>query len=228
LLAGTKRKRNLDEEIKNNKGNYKRPAGVFKNILKYHSESSDNSSDSDSSEYDFIKKAKEQSEKASSAVKVTDIDAINQANNIKRVLNKVAQEIFSILPNAKNNKGGAIMSISGGLRLNREIEFVDPLARNQHVIENTEQEEDEDDGVLTVNRNEQINKDDYEREKLRQVSRSEFIQEQHERMARMQPSKDDKSKNNLRSLAFDCSGTLEADRATNQKNFVNAKKKYGW
>ncbi len=83
MLAGNKRKRNLDEEIKNGKGNYKRPAGVFKNILKYHSESSDNSgesgnsSDSDSSEYDFIKKAKEQSKKASSAVKVNDIDAIS-------------------------------------------------------------------------------------------------------------------------------------------------------
>ena len=96
------------------------------------------------------------------------------------------------MPTATLNKGEQIMSISGGLKQNKNIEFVDKTPK---FSKQTEENDEEDDGVITVNRSELVNKDDYEREKLRQVSRAEFDQEKRERMARMMPTKNDRAKN---------------------------------
>lgn len=118
------------------------------------------------------------------------------------------------------------MSISGGLRQKRDFQFVDPSENLKNKEADVEKEED--DGMITINRSDLINKDDYEREKLRQASRADFVQEQQQRVARLMPNRDDKQKNNLRSLVFDTSGNLEQDRATSQKTFQNSRKKYGW
>ena len=118
------------------------------------------------------------------------------------------------------------MSISGGLRQNREFKFIDNKGTKK---ENNEDYNSEgDDGVIDISKSELINKNDYEREQLRQASRADFIKEQHEMLARMMPNKDDRSKNNIRSLAFDISGNLEKDLATSQRTFRNSRKKYGW
>ena len=117
------------------------------------------------------------------------------------------------------------MSISGGLHQNREIQFAE---RTKISSKTHDYELQQDDGIITINKSELVNKEDYEREKMRQLSRAEFQQERIERMSRLMPNKNDRSKNNLRSLAFDISGTLEQDRIQSQKTFQNAKKKYGW
>ena len=137
----------------------------------------------------------------------------------------VAQEIFSILPAAKVSKGEQVVSISGGLQLNREVQFAKQTKAASRSYEDMFQQ---DDGIININKSELVNKEDYEREKMRQLSRAEFQQERLARMNRLMPNKNDRSKNNLRSLAYDMSGTLEQERIQSQKTFKNDKKKYGW
>lgn len=138
----------------------------------------------------------------------------------------MAQDLFSLLPDAKVKQGERVLSISGGLRQNRDFKFIDKLESTKP---DTQPEQEEiDDGVITIKKSELVNKEDYEREKMRQVSRAEFQAEQMQTLNRMMPNKDDRAKNNLRALAFDISGTIEQDRIKSQKSFMNAKKKYGW
>ena len=137
----------------------------------------------------------------------------------------VAQEIFSMLPGAKLAKGQQAISISGGLQQNREIQFAELTKTDVKTKDGGIQHYD---GIININKSELINKEDYEREKIRQLSRAEFQQERYERMNRLMPNKNDRSKNNIRSLAFDISGSLEQERIQSQKTFNNAKKKYGW
>lgn len=204
--------------------------------MKYNSDSS-KSEDSDSDEYDFIKKARDGGDNAMPGISYQDRqEAMRHADTVKKVLddtNKgsrcylfvVAQEIFSILPSAKLGKGEQVASISGGLKHNKDFKFVESgdNKRNQK-----QEARSDNDGMITVNRSELIDKVEYEREKIRQVSRAEFEQERNDRMNRMMPNKDDKSKNNLRALAFDVSGNLEKDMIKSQKTFQNSRKKYGW
>lgn len=111
------------------------------------------------------------------------------------------------------------------MRQKRDFKFIE---KQQEGRQETQQEVVVDDGIINISKNDLINKDELEREKTRNVSRAEFQKEQMETLGRMMPNKNDRSKNNIRALAFDISGTLEADRAKTQKNFINAKKKYGW
>ena len=150
----------------------------------------------------------------------------NKGKNLLFSLNIVAQEIFSLLPNAKVSKGKEVMSISGSLRQNKEIKFVESSVNNKQKHE--EEDDDEDDGIITINKSQLVNREDYEREKLKQHSRADMIREQNERLARMMPNKNDRSKNNIRALAYDISGTIEQERATSQKTFKNSRRKYGW
>jgi hypothetical protein len=129
------------------------------------------------------------------------------------------------LPEAKYTKNDKIMSISGGLRRNKEFEFIEVDNKNRHIDEGGEEE---DDGIITVKRSELVDREEYEREKIRQVSRAEFEQERYQRMMKMMPNKNDRSKNNIRALAFDVSGNMEQDRIKSQKTFQNSRKKYGW
>ena len=130
-----------------------------------------------------------------------------------------------MLPGAKLAKGQQAISISGGLQQNREIQFAELTKTDVKTKDGGIQHYD---GIININKSELINKEDYEREKIRQLSRAEFQQERYERMNRLMPNKNDRSKNNIRSLAFDISGSLEQDRIQSQKTFNNAKKKYGW
>ncbi|CAI2377760.1 unnamed protein product [Moneuplotes crassus] len=232
--SGIKRKR--EDDLTKDEPNHKRPrhTNILSNILRYESEDSsegeDGSDSSDSSEYDFIKKAREGKAEISSAnPQLKDSETIKIKEEVQKVLsntNQVAQEIFTLLPGAKLAKVQQVMSISAGLRQNKEFKFVEH--KDEKKPNNEDYKSDSDDGVTEIKKSELVNREDYEREKLRQHSRADYIKQQHERMARMMPNKDDKSKNNIRALAFDISGTIEADRSTSQKNFINARRKYGW
>lgn len=120
------------------------------------------------------------------------------------------------------------MSISGALRQKRDVQFVDGASTKQRKKRDEEDDEVEGDNFITINRSELVNREDYEREKIRQLSRSDFQQQRLERLSRMMPNKQDRAKNNIRALAFDVSGTLEQDRIRAQKSQANARKKYGW
>lgn len=96
ILSGIKRKR--DEELKDDGAHKraKRPTNVLKSLLNYESDSSESeaaSDASDSSEYDFIKKAREGVAKTSAkGGNIEDNEkAINHANNVKKVLNDTNQ-----------------------------------------------------------------------------------------------------------------------------------------
>lgn len=153
----------------------------------------------------------------------------SHAATVKKVLNdtnQVAKDIFSILPGAKLGKGEQVLSISSGLRQNKEFQIIDKsLTADKQKIEEVMQRND---GIIDISLSDLASKTDYEREKMRQVSRAEFQQERNERLSRMMPNKNDRSKNNLRSLAFDISGTIEQERIQSQKTFQNFRKKYGW
>eukprot|EP00343_Euplotes_focardii_P001717 CAMPEP_0205803716 /NCGR_PEP_ID=MMETSP0205-20121125/6448_1 /ASSEMBLY_ACC=CAM_ASM_000278 /TAXON_ID=36767 /ORGANISM="Euplotes focardii, Strain TN1" /LENGTH=231 /DNA_ID=CAMNT_0053072229 /DNA_START=32 /DNA_END=724 /DNA_ORIENTATION=+ len=227
------RKRMHFEEESREEGIHKRSKNIniFKSLAKYSSsDSSDDGSGSESSDYDFIKKAREGTSiipsirlNTSGREQVIDREKVEKALNNT---NRVATEIFSLLPNAKLGKNVQVMSISGGLRQNKEFKFVDP--KEIQSSKPKEEEEEEDDGIINVNKSQLVNKKDYEREKLMQASRADFIREQHEQMSRLMPNKDDRSKNNIRALAYDMSGNLESDRAESQKTFADSRRKYGW
>ena len=215
-------------------------------MLRYDSDS-DNSSDSDSnssdsSEYDFIKAAKQNAAKPSKLLvdEENEQKKQNYNNNVNKVIddsNTVARELFSILPDANYSKGDKILSISGTLRLKKDVQVVDIIStkkaaadKNNEDRKDYEEDEDEEGIELAEVKKSDItlNKDQFAREKIKEVSRAQFQQEKEERIRRMMPNKNDRSKNNLRSLAFDISGNLEQERIQSQKTFANSRRKYGW
>ena len=137
-LSGVKRKREDDNpNSMTSEKNKRQKTSVLNSMLRYDSDS-DNSSDSDSnssdsSEYDFIKAAKQNAAKPSKLLvdQENEQKKQNYNNNVNKVIddsNTVARELFSILPDANYSKGDQILSISGTLRLKKDVQVVDIIS----------------------------------------------------------------------------------------------------